>query len=75
MAAPTGQDKQLLIQIVQDLAEIKATVKNYADLELRVRDLEKARWSSAWVTGILSASISSGVVFLIVRALGATNGN
>lgn len=70
MAAPTGQDKQLLIQIVQDLAEIKATVKNYADLELRVRDLEKARWSSAWVTGILSAAISSGVVALIIKGIG-----
>lgn len=63
----------MLFQIVQDLAEIKATVKNYADLEIRVRDLEKARWSSAWVTGILSASISSGIVYMIVKAIG--NGN
>ena len=69
MSEPT--DSKLLIQIVQDLAEIKATVKNYADLELRVRDLEKARWSSAWVTGILSAAISSGVVFMIIKSLGA----
>lgn len=61
---------KMLFQIVQDLAEIKATVKNYADLELRVRDLEKARWSSAWVTGILSAAISSGVVFMIIKAIG-----
>ena len=68
MSEPT--DSKLLIQIVQDLAEIKATVKNYADLELRVRDLEKARWSSAWVTGILSAAISSGVVFAIIKAVG-----
>jgi len=71
MPEPTSD--KMLFQIVQDLAEIKATVKNYADLELRVRDLEKARWSSAWVTGILSASISSGIVYMIVKALG--NGN
>lgn len=69
MPEPTSD--KMLFQIVQDLAEIKATVKNYADLEIRVRDLEKARWSSAWVTGILSAAISSVVVFVIIRALGA----
>lgn len=68
---PVPSGDKLLFQIIQDLAEIKATVKNYADLELRVRDLEKARWSSAWVTGILSAAISSGVVFVIIRSLGA----
>lgn len=71
MPEPTSD--KMLFQIVQDLAEIKATVKNYADLEIRVRDLEKARWSSAWVTGILSASISSGIVYMIVKAIG--NGN
>lgn len=65
---PDNADKMLL-QIVSDLAEIKATVKNYADLELRVRDLEKARWSSAWLTGILSAAVSSGVVALIMKVL------
>lgn len=67
---PENADK-LLLQIVADLAEIKATVKNYADLELRVRDLEKARWSSAWLTGILSAAVSSGVVALIMRVMAA----
>ena len=68
MGEPTSD--KMLFQIVQDLAEIKATVKNYADLELRVRELEKARWSSAWITGVLSAAISSGVVFLIIKGLG-----
>ena len=65
---PENADKMLL-QIVSDLAEIKATVKNYADLELRVRDLEKARWSSAWLTGILSAAVSSGIVALIMKVM------
>ena len=65
---PENADK-LLLQVVADLAEIKATIKNYADLELRVRELEKARWSSAWLTGILSAAVSSGVVALIMKVL------
>lgn len=69
--ATTPSGDKLLFQIVQDLAEIKATVKNYADLELRIRDLEKARWSSAWVTGLLSAAISSGIVAVIIRTIGA----
>jgi len=71
MSEPRPTNTGLLIQIVQDIAEIKATVKNYADLELRVRDLEKARWSTAWVTGILSAAISSGIVAIILKSLGA----
>jgi hypothetical protein len=65
---PENADK-LLLQMVADLAEIKATIKNYADLELRVRELEKARWSSAWLTGILSAAVSSGIVALIMRVM------
>lgn len=59
----------MLFQIVQDLAEIKATVKNYADLELRVRALEKSMWSNAWITGVLSAGISSGIVYMIIQVI------
>lgn len=70
MTEPRPTQTNLLIQIVQDIAEIKATVKNYADLELRVRDLEKARWSSAWLTGLLSAGISGGLVALIIKMIG-----
>lgn len=62
-------DNKLLIQLVQDMAELKAMVKGYADLELRVRDLEKARWTSAWLTGILSAAISSGIVAVVVKVI------
>jgi hypothetical protein len=42
-------------------------VQNYADIELRVRELEKARWKSAWVTGLLSAAISSTFVAVVIR--------
>jgi len=64
----------LLLQIVQDMAEIKADIKAVADHETRIRELEKARWSSAWLTGLLSAGISSVLVAIILNALGATNG-
>ena len=61
-----GNDK-ILIQLVRDIAEVKAMVQNYADIELRVRELEKARWESAWVTGLLSAAISSTFVAVVIR--------
>lgn len=70
LSEPRPTNTNLLLQIVQDIAEIKATVKNYADLELRVRELEKARWSSAWLTGLLSAGISGGLVAVIIKVIG-----
>jgi hypothetical protein len=62
----SGNDK-ILIQLVRDIAEVKAMVQNYADIELRVRELEKARWKSAWITGLLSAVISSSAVAVIIK--------
>ena len=62
----TGNDK-ILIQLVRDIAEVKAMVQNYADIELRVRELEKARWKSAWITGLLSAAVSSSFVAILLR--------
>lgn len=67
---PTSQTA-LLLQIVQDMAEIKADIKAVADHETRIRDLEKARWSSAWLTGVLSAILSSAIVAVIIKSLGA----
>jgi hypothetical protein len=62
-----SQNDKILIQLVRDIAEVQAMVQNYADIELRVRELEKARWQSAWITGLLSAAISSSVVAVILR--------
>ena len=38
---------------------------------MRIRELEKARWSSAWLTGLLSAGVSSVIVAIIIKSLGA----
>ncbi len=64
-----NSNDKILIQLVRDIAEVKAMVQNYADIELRVRELEKARWKSAWITGLLSAVISSSAVALIIRVV------
>jgi hypothetical protein len=62
-----SNNDKILIQLVRDIAEVKAMVQNYADIELRVRELEKARWQSAWITGLLSAAVSSSAVAIIIR--------
>jgi hypothetical protein len=66
---PTSQTA-LLVQLVQDLAEIKADIRAVSDHETRIRELERARWSSAWLTGLLSAAISSTVIAVIITQLG-----
>lgn len=60
----------LLVQLVQDVAEIKAGISSVQDHEMRIRELEKARWSSAWLTGLLSAAVSSTIVAIIIKSLG-----
>ena len=59
----------LLVQIVTDLADLKATIRNYADLEIRVRELEKARWQSAWITALASASLTAVAVSMVLGML------
>jgi hypothetical protein len=65
---PTRQH-DLILAIYQDVAEIKAAQKQVADHETRIRELEIVRWRSAWITGLLSAAISSTAVALIVKAV------
>lgn len=62
-----SQNDKILIQLVRDIAEVKAMVQNYADIELRVRELEKARWKSAFVTSIISSAMSAAAVAMIIR--------
>jgi hypothetical protein len=71
MPEPTRSNSSnaLLVQIITDIAEIKATVRNYADLETRVRELEKARWQSAWITAFSSASLTAVAVLLVNQTL------
>lgn len=66
---PTNQ--ALLLQLVQDIAEVKAQLRVVADHEDRIRSLEKARYQSAWLISVLTAGLSSSLVFFIVKALGS----
>jgi hypothetical protein len=71
---------ELLLKIVNDMAEIKtdiAVIKKdvtiqsdlVIDHEMRIRELEKARWQSAWVTAVLCAVITSTVVGVLVKLI------
>jgi hypothetical protein len=55
------------MRIVEDNAEIKATVKNYAELERRVRKIE----AYAMLFGIMSAGMTATIIALINKAIGA----
>jgi hypothetical protein len=63
--SPKSTQSQLLWSIVQDMAEIKATIKMVHDHESRIRELEKARWQTAWVTALASAATTGLVVATI----------
>lgn len=60
---PTQAD--LLMRIVEDIAEIKAVIRNYAELEARVRKIE----GYAILFGILSAAITATIIGLITKAI------
>lgn len=57
----------LLADINNRLAVIEARLEIISDHENRIRELEKARWQSAWLTSILSSALASGIVALILR--------
>lgn len=45
------------------------SVRNIKDHELRLRDLEKARWQTAWVTAAASAALTAIIVVVVNFAL------
>ncbi len=53
------------------MAEVKATIKVVHDHEDRIRELEKARWQTAWITALASAAATALVVSLITTNIGA----
>lgn len=62
---PTNQ--ALLLRIESRLTVIESKIDQLSDHEDRLRELEKARYQSAWITSILSSAIASAVVYMIVK--------
>lgn len=63
----TGQrppsNTAVILRIVSDIE------KKLDDFETRIRALEKASWSNAFLQSILTASITGGIVALIVKGI------
>jgi hypothetical protein len=57
----------LLADISNRLAVIEARLEIISDHESRIRELERARWQSAWLTSILSSALASGIVAIIIK--------
>jgi len=55
----------MLLQLVTDMAEIKAAIKMVQDHEERIRELEKARWQTAWITAFSSAALTAFAVAIV----------
>jgi hypothetical protein len=49
---------------------IESKLDTIIDHENRIRDLEQARYKSAWITSALTSAISAGFVFVIIKGLG-----
>jgi type IV secretory pathway component VirB8 len=60
----------LLLQIAGRLSVIESKLDVLTDHEDRIRELEKARYKSAWITSVLSSALSAAIVFAIIKGLG-----
>jgi len=69
---PTNQT--LLLQIVRDIEILKANSIQILDAsrdhENRIRDLEKQMNRNAWIPAIITAVLTSVIVFWISKGLG-----
>jgi hypothetical protein len=66
---PRPTTPTLLAHIDNRLAVIEARLEIVADHENRIRELEKARWQSAWITSISTAVAVAVIVSLISRTI------
>jgi len=66
MSDPRPTQSAMLVQILQDLAEIKTETKRIADHETRIRSLEKFVWSAS----LLSAVLTGLIITFVNKTLG-----
>jgi len=64
---PRATTPTLLADISNRLAVIEARLEIIGDHEARIRDLEKARWQSAWITSTATALGTSALVTIIMK--------
>jgi type IV secretory pathway component VirB8 len=67
MTEPKPTNQALLLEVTHRLAAIESKLDVVSDHEDRIRELEKARYSTAWITSILSATLTAVLVALIIK--------
>ena len=64
MTTPTKPNNtSLILRIVSDIE------KKLDDFEMRIRELEQARWKGAWLQAIMTASITAAAVAVVMKGL------
>ena len=75
MSDPKPTNQTLLLQIVRDIEILKANsiqiLQASQDHETRIRDLEKSMNRNAWIPAIITAVITSLIVYAITKGFGA----
>ena len=71
---PKPSNQTLLLQIVRDIEILKANsiqiLESSRDHESRIRDLEKQMNRNAWIPAVITAVLTSVIVFWISKGLG-----
>ena len=75
MSDPKPTNTTLLLQIVRDIEILKANsiqiLQSSQDHETRIRDLEKSMNRNAWIPAVITAVLTSLIVYAITKGIGA----
>ena len=75
MSDPKPSNQSLLLQIVRDIEILKANsiqiLQSSQDHETRIRDLEKSMNRNAWIPAVITAILTSLIVYAITKGIGA----
>lgn len=75
MSEPKPTNTSLLLQIVRDIEILKANsiqiLQSSQDHETRIRDLEKSMNRNAWIPAVITAVLTSLIVYAITKGFGA----
>jgi hypothetical protein len=63
MSVKPPSNTAVILRIVTEIE------KKLEDFEQRIRQLEKAHWSNAFIQSIMTAAITAGIVAFIVRGI------
>jgi len=75
VSEPKPTNTSLLLQIVRDIEILKANsiqiLQSSQDHETRIRDLEKSMNRNAWIPAVITAVLTSLIVYAITKGFGA----